>query len=94
MSSPEVGTHGRRLEEDGMMSSRLALKLAKELEKSLKKKTLQSNQQLRFSTLHRWSRNRLLATEAALDASVMVLSSLACFRYWRLKTLDKVSSFC
>lgn len=35
VSSPEVGTHGRRLEEDGVMSSRLALELAKELAKSL-----------------------------------------------------------
>lgn len=35
VSTPEVETHGRRVEEDGVMSSRLALELAKELEKSL-----------------------------------------------------------
>lgn len=94
VSSPEVETHGRRLEEDGVMNSRLALELAKELEKSLKKKKTCSQISSSTSQLCTGGHATGSGTEAALDASVMVLSSLACFHYWRLKTLDEVSSFC
>lgn len=87
----EVRTHGGRREEDRMMSSRLALELSKELEKSVNSPAISSS----ISQLGTTCRtNGFSPSEASLDVFIMLAFSYVTFTSGGWRNWKKSYFFC